>query len=206
MCTCHFAKLETWQCACRNPSLGLATEARACKVAGQEGTPRGTLQLLGVPKSVREWTLTFSSELPCWELESQWTLESSECDYKGQNPLAWRVIYIIRKLSKLRCLKWARIAHLDIWNTSYDQKKGRGSNWQFDSRPLKVKNWPNFLACSWCATYRWKALDKGYNFALDFIVIRSLHVKLWGLKISGVLDVGISRLPLGSPRQNAIWM
>jgi hypothetical protein len=30
---------------------------------------------------------------------------------------------------KLRCLKWAHIAHLDIWNTNYNQKKGRESNW-----------------------------------------------------------------------------
>ncbi len=27
------------------------------------------------------------------------------------------------------------------------QKKGRESNWQFDFRPLKVRNHPNFLAC-----------------------------------------------------------
>jgi hypothetical protein len=37
--------------------------------------------------------------------------------------MAWRVIYIIRKLLKRRCLKWVRITHLDIWNTSYGQKK-----------------------------------------------------------------------------------
>jgi hypothetical protein len=29
------------------------------------------------------------------------------------------------------------MCHLDICNTSYDKKKGRESNWQFDSRPLK---------------------------------------------------------------------
>jgi len=34
------------------------------------------------------------------------------------------VPYIIEKLLKLRCMKWARIVHLDIWNTSYGQKKG----------------------------------------------------------------------------------
>ncbi len=28
--------------ACHNPSLGLATKARACKVTGQEGSPRVT--------------------------------------------------------------------------------------------------------------------------------------------------------------------
>jgi hypothetical protein len=34
---------------CRNPSLGLATKARACKVAGQEGSPG---VMLHAPRSV----------------------------------------------------------------------------------------------------------------------------------------------------------
>jgi hypothetical protein len=88
--------------------------------------------------------------------------------------------------------------HLDIWNTSYDQKKGRESNWQFESRPLKVRNLPNFLACKWRATYRWKAPNEGYNFSLDLIVIRGLHAKLWAPKVVRVLGVRISGLPLGS--------
>jgi hypothetical protein len=46
-----------------------------------------------------------------------------ERDCRCQNPSVWKVIYIIRKLLKRRCLKWACIAHLDIWNTSYDNKK-----------------------------------------------------------------------------------
>jgi hypothetical protein len=28
----------------------------------------------------------------------------------------------------------------------------------------KVKNRPNFFAFKWRVTYRWKALNKGYNF------------------------------------------
>jgi hypothetical protein len=43
--------------------------------------------LSGMQKSVRERTLTLPSELPFWELESQWTLEFLEGDYKGQNLL-----------------------------------------------------------------------------------------------------------------------
>jgi hypothetical protein len=35
---------------CRNPSFGLATKARACKVAGQEGTSGGTLHAPGSAK------------------------------------------------------------------------------------------------------------------------------------------------------------
>jgi hypothetical protein len=45
------------------------------------------------------------------------------------------------------------MTHLDTSNTNYGQKKGRESNWQFDSRPLKVKNRLNFLMCRWCVTY-----------------------------------------------------
>jgi hypothetical protein len=55
-------------------------------------------------------------------MESRWTSETSESDFRGQNPMACDVIYIIGKLLELRCLKWALIAHLDIWNTSYGQK------------------------------------------------------------------------------------
>jgi hypothetical protein len=91
------------------------------------------------------------------------------------------------KLLERTCLKWACMIHLDIWNTSYGQKKRRKSNWQFDYRSLKVKNHPNFLACKWRATYRWKDLDEGYNFASDFISIGGLHVKLWAPKVVGVL-------------------
>jgi hypothetical protein len=49
-------------------------------------------------------------------------------------------------------------------------------------------------------TYRWKALDEGYNFALDLISIGGLHAKLWGSKFAGVLTLVILGLPLGSPR------
>jgi hypothetical protein len=73
------------------------------------------------------------------------------------------VFYIIEKILERRCLKWARIAHLDIWNTSYDQKKGRESSCQFDSRPEKVENRPSLLYCRRRATYRWKALNESYN-------------------------------------------
>jgi hypothetical protein len=67
-------------------------------------------------------------------MESQWTPETWESDFKGQNSMACGVLYIIKKLLKCRCLKWARIAHLDIWNKSYGQKKGRELDYQFDSR------------------------------------------------------------------------
>ncbi len=54
--------------------------------------------------------------------------------------------------------------------------------------------------CKQRATYCWKALDEGYNFALDLIAIGGLRRKLCVLKVVKVLAMGISGLPLGSPR------
>ncbi len=128
------------------------------------------------------------------------TPKFSERDWRGQNSLPRSVFYIIGKILKCKCLKWSRIAHLDILNKSYGQKKGRESNWQFDSRPLKVGNRPGFLACRQRATYHWKAFDEGYNFASDLVIIKGLRKKLCDLKVEGVSIVVISGLPLGSPR------
>jgi len=153
---------------------------------------------LRMQKNVREWTFTLLSEFSFWELESWWTPKFSKGECRGQNILDWKVLYIIGKPLELRYLEWVRMTHLDIWNTSYGQKKGRKSYWQFDSQPLKVGNRPNFLACRWCATYRWRDLDKVYNFSLDLISIGGLHAKLWGPKVMGDLILGISRLPFGS--------
>jgi hypothetical protein len=94
--------------------------------------------------------------------------------------------------------KMSSMTHLDTSNTSYGQKMGWESNWQFDSRPLKVGNHPNFLVCRCCATYHWKSLHKGYNFSLDLISIEGLHVKLWAPKVTGAIVVRISGLPFGS--------
>ncbi len=134
---------------CRNPSLGLATKAKACKGTGQEECGK-----------VWKWRFSLPNEFPFWELESQWTLELLESDYGGQNTLHWRVLYIVGKLLKRRCLKWACMTHLNICNTSYGKKKSRESNWQFDSWPQNVENQPDLCACRWRATHRWKDLNE----------------------------------------------
>jgi hypothetical protein len=179
----------------RNFSLGLVTKARGCKVAGQKGDRESHHMLPGVQRVWGNEPSHSPLNSHCGSRSTKWTLEPSERNCRGQNPLVGKVFYIIGKLLKLRWLKWACIAHLDIWNTSYDQKKGRESNWQFDSRPLKVGNQPDFLIWRWRATYCWKALDKDYNFTLDLITIRGLHAKLWAPKVAGVRTMGISRLP-----------
>jgi hypothetical protein len=78
-----------------------------------------------------------------WELESSGTPKNSEDHCRGQNALHWGFFYTVGKVLKFRCPKWHRMSHLDICSPSYGEKKGRESNCQFDSRPLKVGNQPN---------------------------------------------------------------
>ncbi len=104
-------------------------------------------------------------------LESSGTPEPLELDTRGQNTLHWGVLYINEKVLKCRCPKWPRISHLDICSPSHGQKKGRKSNWQFDSRSLKVGNRPLPDVCSWSAIGHQKALKESYNFGLDLTPI-----------------------------------
>jgi len=119
--------------------------------------------------------------------------------------MACSVLYIIGKFLERRCLKWARIAHLDIWNTSYGQKKGQESNCQFDSWPKKVKNRPNLLSCKGRVIYRWKALNENYNFALDHIAIRGLLAKLWSSKVTKVSAGTKSHLNVSSMANHKVY-
>jgi hypothetical protein len=82
-------------------------------------------------------------------------------------------------------------------------KEGPGVELTIWFSTTKVRNQP--LPDIWFgnATWRWKALDKSYNFALDHIAIRGLFVKLWGSKVPGVPFGTISGLPLGSPEKNS---
>jgi hypothetical protein len=105
------------------------------------------------------------------DLESSGTPECLEFDSKGQNTSDWGVLGVIGKILKCRCPKWPCIGHLDICSPSYGQKKGRESNWQFDSRPLKVGNRPLPDVSRWSAMGRWKALKESYNFGLDLTPI-----------------------------------
>jgi len=106
------------------------------------------------------------------DLESSGTSECLEVDNKAQNTSHWGVLGVFGKFLKRRYRKWCRIGHLDICSPSYGQKKGRESNWHFDSRPLKVGNRPLCDLRIESARCRWKDRDKGYNFGLDFVAIR----------------------------------
>jgi hypothetical protein len=133
-------------------------------------------------------------------LESSGTPECLELDSKAQNTSYWGVLGVIGKVLKLRYRKWPRIGHLDICSPSYGQKKGRESNWQFDSRPLKVRNRPVPDVRSRSATWRWKALFKGYKFGLDLVPIGGRGEELWSSKVPGLQPGTVSGLHFGSPR------
>jgi hypothetical protein len=127
------------------------------------------------------------------DLESSETPECLEFDRKAQNTSHWGFLGVIGKVLKRRYRKWPRIGHLDICSPSYGQKKGRESNWQFDSRPLKVKNRPLPDLRIESATWRWKDLDEGYNFGSDLVAIGLYSRELWAPKVPG--------LQLGSPKK-----
>jgi hypothetical protein len=140
---------------------------------------------------------THTPENGTWE--SSGTFENSELDRKNQNTLHWNALYIVGKVLKCRCPKWPHISHLDICSTSYGRKEGRESNWQFDSRPLKVRNRFDPGVCKWSATHCWKALKESYKFTLNLIPIRGLNKKLWMPKVLRVQTKIVSRLRFGSP-------
>jgi hypothetical protein len=156
------------------PKQGLTKLRAKCEVRESH------IMLPRVWESVREWIPTLPSELPLWELESQWTLESSKSNCRGQNPLNWSVSYIIGKVLKFRCLKWSCMTHFDTLKTSYGQNKGRESNCQIWLPTTKSWKSPRFIcmqvACDILLEFFW---PWGYNFDSNLISIGGLHKKLW---------------------------
>jgi hypothetical protein len=120
------------------------------------------------------------------DLESSETPECLELNSKAQNTSHWVVLSVIEKVLKRRYGKWPCIGHLDVCNPSYGQKKGQESNWQFDSRPLKVGNRPLPDLRMESATWRWKDLDEGYKFCLHLVTIRLYNRELWAFKVPGL--------------------
>jgi hypothetical protein len=104
-------------------------------------------------------------------MESRWTPKLQRAISGGQNSMSCDVFYIIEKILERRCLKWVRIVHLDIWNTSYGPKKGRESNWQFDSQPEKSQESTQFtclkMACNIPLESSWRGLQRCFTLHLD---------------------------------------
>ncbi len=113
-------------------ALGSRPSQRNLQGCGPKRSPRVTPHALesvkkceGMNPHTPKWTFL-------WEMESRWTFEFSINDYKGQNSMVWRVPYINRNLLECRCLKWARMTHLDIWNMAKRKVKSQIGKLTFD--------------------------------------------------------------------------
>ncbi len=134
-----------------------------------------------------------------WDLGVLRDSQKFRARLQGSKHLVLRLFCTIGKVLNFRCPKWPRMSHLDIFSTSYGRKKGRESNCQFDSQPLKVGNRPDSGACKWSATHCWKAFEESYNFGLDLVPIRVQGEKLRASKVPGVQTGTVSGFHFGSP-------
>jgi hypothetical protein len=111
---------------------------------------------------------THTPEMGTWV--SVGTPETSKFDCRGQNTSHCGVLYIIGKLLKRRCRKWALVSWSGV---------------------------PG--ACRWSATHCWKALDESYKFASNLIPIGGLGKKLWFRKVAKMQIETVLGFLLGSP-------
>jgi hypothetical protein len=145
-----------------NPSLGLTTKTRGMEKWKLRVQPKGHIH---TPRSAGECE-GMSSYTPKW-VPILGVGDSKDSQIFGEQfdgSKDW-----IEKLLKYR---FEYLQH-KLWS-----KKGRESKCQFDPRPLKVTNGFELHVCRGHATYFWKALEEGYNFALDLTSIRGLHKTL----------------------------
>jgi hypothetical protein len=133
------------------------------------------------------------------DLESSGTPECLRFNSKAQNTLHWRVLVVIGKVLKRRYRKLPCIVHLDICNPSYGQKKGRESNWQFDSRPLKVGNRPLPNLRIESARCSWKRSQRGLQLWFRPCRGQTLRSRVMSSRSPGTPTGTISGLQLGSP-------
>jgi hypothetical protein len=153
------------------------------------------------------WVWGWNSHSQKWEVGVLRDSRKLRARVRGQNTSHWGVLYINGKVLKCRCPKWPHMSHLDIYSPGYGQKKGRESNWQFDSRPLKVRNRPLLDVCRRSTTWRWKSFEESYNFGLDLTPIGGWSREIWTPKVPGVQPEIVSGLLLGSPgKKSAIRM
>ncbi len=153
---------------------------------------------------MREWTLTLPSELPLWELESQWTFDFFERNFRGRNPLDWGIFYIIEKILELKCLKWVCMIHLNNSNTSYGQKKGRESIWLLTT---KSKESPRFPYVQVACHIPLKSSPQGLQLCFRPHLNQNSAHKVMGPQSHGSPQLWEFRdSHLGVLRQNDIWV
>ncbi len=196
--------LHQLECHYCNPSLGLTTKARGCKVAGQEGSmgvmphaPGSARKCEGIEPHTPKGTPT---------LESRWTLECLESNCKGQNPMDRRVLYIIGKLLKCRCLiglAWP-FGHLKHKLWPKERLWVKLTIW-FPTIKSQESTWFTCVqvACNTPLESSWRGLQLCFR---PHFNPRSTH-KLMGPQSRGSPNFGNFGTPTWESRdKNAIWM
>jgi len=106
----------------------------------------------------------------------------------------------IRKVLQRKCFKCHRIVHLDLLCISYDQKKGRESNWKFDSRP-QIPWKQGSMRSTWSVLY---TVGKIFSRTIRYFprtLIKTWFEKNMNVQSFGTIRIPILGLPLGSPRE-----
>ncbi len=199
---------------CRNPNFGLATEAKGLQGYRPRGNPGVKAKRSQGCEPRRSPGVTSHTLGSVRECEGVWGSEPSHSQGNSHfvrwNPSGFLKFQRVISGAKTQWLVVFFISLESSWNVTFKMglhcsfghlkhklwsKKGRESNCKFDSRPEKVKNWPELLGYKGRATYLWKAFDKSYNFASNHISIQGLFAKLCGSKVMGVptnANLGIS--------------
>jgi hypothetical protein len=96
-------------------------------------------------------------------------------------------------------ITWVKTPRIGVFLISLESLAGNLSNWQFDSRPQKVRNRPNPDVRWRSVTWHWKALKESYKIGSDLVPIRGQGEKLWWPKVMGVQIAIVLKLHFGSP-------
>jgi hypothetical protein len=157
-------------------------------------------------EGAKDETQWLPSALPLWELYSYESCECSEPWLERKASTKLGPHDTINKALKCKCLKWARIVHLNLIFMNYDQKKGWESNWEFDFRPqIPWMQWSNDV---WLGRviHHWKDLFEGYLciFFKNLIWKIYEHPKFWDNKSPNFKTIIVPIL--GVLGKSDIWM
>jgi hypothetical protein len=184
-------------------TLGSWPRQRLAKVWGKSEAWESYFMLLGGWQYGRVWKLNLHT--PKWTPTLGVGIPMDFWIFRkrlqgGQNPLDWRIPYTIGNILELRCLKWARMTHLDIWNTNYGQKKGRESNlaiWLPTNKMLESPQFPYVkVVCNIPLKSSWQGLQIFFTPHLH----RRFSHKVMALQICGSPNFGNFETPTWESR------
>jgi hypothetical protein len=137
---------------CRNPSLGLVTNAKACKGVSQKKAWESHFMLLGVQKSVKDWTphSQMSSHFGSWTPNGLPNFQRAISGVK----IHWIEKFLISLKSSWNIdLKMGSNDPFEYFKPKSWPKEWLGVKLPIWFPTIKNKNRPDFLACKWHNTY-----------------------------------------------------